>query len=704
LEVGGRTMAVFRSMPKGFDPLVRLWVLRLLVGMDAYRFMWDDMRITEPGVLRAAGIPVPEVTLDFEPRALLVCLRTQLAITEKVAPKAPRTATLTKNVAWLAKTLGLDPVETDIVLFLALAHHATALGKAVEKFGQLKTHEVHALIATATGHPFDKVSQAMRHTGKLIRSSLITLDLASKWNFDAKVSLLNGIADQLALEHLDQSEMFLSNFRRTGAPALGLDDYPHLAADLQVMAVYLRRALDTGQQGVNVLLWGPPGTGKTELAKAMAEHLGAPLYEIAVEDRNGNIHKGEARLGAYALAQGVLGGGTRSLVLFDEIEDVFRASEDREGPGGLSNQSGRKGWVNRTLQENPVPAFWVTNSRWALDPAYRRRFDLVVEVGVPPRSVRAKILDLHLADLPVTASWKAMAAEHEGLSPAAVERAAKVVRVVLEARSELVADDVVGRVVENALVAQGAPRRPRMALMSPTTYRLDILNADRDLEAICSGLKRTGSGRLCLYGPPGTGKTAFGHHLAEVLDRPLLMKRGSDLQSKWLGETEQNMARMFEEASADNAVLLLDEADSFLQDRRGAERSWEVSQVNEILTQLESFSGIFIASTNLMDRLDQASLRRFDAKVKFGYLGRVQITSMFMDSLGLLGLLSNPAAERQVASLTNLTPGDFAAALRQARLAGATTAEEFAGMLVAECAIKGGGPRRPIGFGGRSGC
>ena len=696
-------MAIFRNM-KGFDALVRLWVLRVLINMDAYRFMWDNMRITEPGVLRAAGIPVPEDTLEVNPKALLVCLRTQLAITEKAAPKAPRTATLTKNVAWLAKTLGLDPVETDIVLFLALVHHATALGKAVEKLGALKTHEVHSLIATATAQPFGKVSQALRHTGKLIRSSLITLDLGSKWNFDAKISLLSGIADQLALDHLDQSEMFLSNFRRSGTPVLGLGDYPHLAADLQVMAVYLRRALDTGQQGVNVLLWGPPGTGKTELAKAMAGHLGAPLYEIAVEDRNGNIHKGEARLGAFALAQGVLGGDTRSLVLFDEIEDVFRASEDREGPGGLGNQSGRKGWINRVLQENPVPAFWVTNSRWALDPAYRRRFDLVLEIGVPPRSVRAKILNLHMAALPVTASWKALAAEHEGLSPAAVERAAKVARVVLEARPELVADDVVGRVVENALVAQGAPRRPRMALMSPTIYRPDILNADRDLEAICSGLQRTGSGRLCLYGPPGAGKTAFGHHLAGVLDRPLLLKRASDLQSKWLGETEQNMARMFEEATADNAVLLLDEADSFLQDRRGAERSWEVSQVNEMLTQMESFTGVFVASTNLIDRLDQASLRRFELKVKFGYLGKDQIVTMFRDSIGLLGLPSNPVAEGQVVVLNNLTPGDFAVALRQARLAGATTAEEFAGMLVAECAIKGGGPRRPIGFGGRSGC
>ena len=291
-----------------------------------------------------------------------------------------------------------------------------------------------------------------------------------------------------------------------------------------------------------------------------------------------------------------------------------------------------------------------------------------------------------------------MISEHDGLTPAGIERAAKVTRTVLETQPGMDADAVVDLVLGNSLEALGEPRRPRTMPPSATTYRLEILNTDRDLGAICEGLKRTGSGRLCAWGPPGTGKSAFGHHLAKVLDRPLIVKRASDLQSKWLGETEQNMARMFQEATADNAVLLLDEADSFLQDRRGAERSWEVSQTNEMLTQMETYSGIFIASTNLMESLDQASLRRFDIKLKFDYLRREQIVTMFRDSLDLLGLQPDPSAERRVGSLRNLTPGDFAAAIRQAQLSGASTALAFTEMLAGECAIKVGGPRRCIGF------
>jgi SpoVK/Ycf46/Vps4 family AAA+-type ATPase len=501
------------------------------------------------------------------------------------------------------------------------------------------------------------------------------------------------------LAHEDPSTIFRSNFLRTSPPCLGLGDYPHLAADLQILAGYLRRAMAKRQAGVNVLFHGAPGTGKTELAKALAEHLGTPLFEIAVDDRYGAVHRGEARFGAFQLAQGVLGGEPSPLILFDEIEDAFpRASDEQDNSRGSRNGSGRKGWINRLLQENRVPAFWITNTRMVLDPAYLRRFDYVLEVGVPPRSVRAKVLDRYLSDLPVTSQWKAMIAEHDGLTPAGIERAAKVARIVLETRPGMDADAVVDRVLGNSLEALGSPRHPRTMPPSATTYRLDVLNTDRDLGLVCDGLKRTGSGRLCLYGPPGSGKTAFGHHLAQVLDRPLLLRRASDLQSKWVGETEQNMARMFQDADADNAVLLLDEADSFLQDRRGAERSWEISQVNEMLTQMETFQGVFIANTNLMESLDQASLRRFDIKVKFGYLGRDQIVTMFRDSVELLGLQPDPSAERRVGMLANLTPGDFAAALRQARLVGNPSALEFADMLVRECAIKVGGLRRGIGF------
>ena len=139
-----------------------------------------------------------------------------------------------------------------------------------------------------------------------------------------------------------------------------------------------------------------------------------------------------------------------------------------------------------------------------------------------------------------------------------------------------------------------------------------------EVPRIVEAPKARGHGTLCFYGAPGAGKTALAEHLAKVLERPLLIKQAIDLMSKYVGETEQNMAAMFTEAEAEaeKAVLLFDKADSFLRDRRGAQRIYEVTEVNEMLQRMDRFNGIFVCTANLLESLDQAVLRRFTFKVK----------------------------------------------------------------------------------------
>ena len=159
--------------------------------------------------------------------------------------------------------------------------------------------------------------------------------------------------------------------------------------------------------------------------------------------------------------------------------------------------------------------------------------------------------------------------------------------------------------------------------------------------------------------------------------------------SMWVGENERNIAKAFRQAEQDGALLLIDEVDSFLQDRRDAKASWETRLVNEMLTQMESFSGVFVASTNLMTGLDQASLRRFDLKVKFDFLKKDQACELLLRQSEHLAIdLPSALQLAQVSRMKNLTPGDFAAVARQNRFRRITSTNDLLIALEAECAIK----------------
>jgi SpoVK/Ycf46/Vps4 family AAA+-type ATPase len=411
--------------------------------------------------------------------------------------------------------------------------------------------------------------------------------------------------------------------------------------------------------------------------------------------------KSHDRFGAYLLCQKVLARPRRCLVLFDEIEDVFPDSYHMFF--GRSRQSdGKKALINGVLESNPVPAFWVSNEVAQIEPAYLRRFDYVLELPAPRPEVRRNILAKYVSELGVDEQWLDAIARNEHIPPAQIERAARVVTTMGAAGKGASTTSNLERIMNSSLAVMGLPRVTARARTSPLPYRLDVLNLDCDLDEVTRGLKRGGRGRLCLYGPSGTGKTAYGRYLAEQLERPLVLKRASDLLSKYVGDTEGNIAAMFAEARERDAVLMVDEADSFLRDRAGARYSWEVTLVNELLTQMEDFEGIFVASTNLMDAVDQASLRRFDLKIRFDYLKPEQAWALFCHVLKENGTRPSKKSldtRRRLTQLRGLTPGDFATALTRFRITGQKiNPSALVEALEQECAAKRLEDCRPIGF------
>jgi SpoVK/Ycf46/Vps4 family AAA+-type ATPase len=482
-----------------------------------------------------------------------------------------------------------------------------------------------------------------------------------------------------------------------------------VAQDAQVLCQLLARAVERGEVGVNILLYGPPGTGKTELARVVAQAAGLKLFEVEHADREGHSLSGRDRYRSLQIAQAFLKGSAQAALLFDEVEDVFpplsmeaaqfMARAEQTGARASQSVSG-KAWVNQILETNPVPTLWVTNRIEQIDPAFRRRFAYHLELTSPPPGAREQLVRKVLAEHVVTEGLVARLSARQDLTPAQIHTAVRFAALAQAEDTPL--DALIERQLAHADQALGRTRQATQAA-AVTQYSLDLLNVDsrHEVPRIVQALQARGHGSLCFHGPPGSGKSALAAHIADALGKPLRIRQASDLVSKYVGETEQNMAAMFADAEREGAVLLLDEADSFLQDRRGAQRHYEVTEVNEMLQGMERFGGIFICTTNLMDQLDAAALRRFAFKLQFKPLRPEQRETMFIAE-ALQGRAQDLATDwrQRLAQLDQLCLGDFAAVQRQAQILAEThDAESFLAQLETEHRLK---PevraRRPMGF------
>jgi MoxR-like ATPase len=325
-----------------------------------------------------------------------------------------------------------------------------------------------------------------------------------------------------------------------------------------------------------------------------------------------------------------------------------------------------------------------------MDPAFLRRFLLPLAFHTPPRSVRRQMAERHLGDRGLPPALLDELAADAALAPAHLGAARRLLALQADdadSDAECTVRAGIGA-MRTLLHGTRAPRPRRQG----TTFDVAFLNLAGDIapSAIVQALERRGQGALCFYGPPGTGKTAFAEVLAEALDRELVARQASDLVSPYVGETEQNLARLFHAHDPDHSLLLLDEVDSFLAERRGARHSWERTQVNELLQQMERYPGIFVAATNLMAGIDQAALRRFDFKLHFRALTLEQRLALFArEALGEAQAAVPALIARHLETLNGLTPGDFATVCRQSTLLGETpTPEQFLRRLAGEWRMK----------------
>ncbi len=463
--------------------------------------------------------------------------------------------------------------------------------------------------------------------------------------------------------------MLLGNSEKS---TLKLNDYKHIENERIKAVNILKAAAEQKRKGVNILLYGTVGAGKTEFAKLIANTAKIPIYAVKTEKENFKEADREYRLVDLYSKQDILSRSGSACILFDEAEDVMNRGFSMFG-------SASKGYLNKLLEETSVPVIWTTNNIYDVDPAFLRRMTYAIEFEKLSDEIRLNIWNriLKKNKFKVKQSKVQELNKAYDISPSIISNAVQTAKMTGGNENDF--EGYIENITKVVYKSKNVKNTKKE--FDIKKYNPNLVNADLDVNNLTDKIKTCGklNFSICMYGEPGTGKSEYSRYLANKLGIEVIQKRASDLISKWVGETEQNIARAFNEAKEKKAMLIFDEADSFLQNRNGANHSWEVSQVNEMLTWMESHEYPFICTTNLLDTLDEASLRRFTFKIKFDFMNNHQVNEAMKHFFNI---------DNADFNIKGLTTGDFATVKKKADFLNITDKTELEKMLRDEVKLK----------------
>ena len=603
---------------------------------------------------------------------------------------------LNQNLSQLAIMAQLNPLETQVLGLVILIHCESILQHCSEALGHsISAFSVPKILAPLLNVNTKLVEEALDDQSNLIRSGLISLDHRDEGNLRFVVKLITlSFAKRAVMKQDNANDLVKTYVRLTNKSHLSLDNFKHVEVHLNAVKHYLSDAVKASKKGVNILIYGRPGTGKTEFSKLISETIGCALMEVTSTDPEGNPVTPIRRIRSYGLAQSLFHQG-ETIILFDECEEAL--SGDNLEFSDNKPTMAQKSWINHTLENNKVPTIWIANSIQHFDHAYIRRFDLCFEMPIPEEQQRRAMMAEMYSD-EIGLQLITVLAKNKNTSPALVANTAKVIKILGKDKTELERNNLALMLINDKLRAQSGAE---IKLLDQVNFEFnpEMINCSVNLEALQKGIKQHLEARICIYGPPGTGKTAFGKWLADSLSIQHIILKPSDLLGSHVGETEKNIAEAFHRASKEKALLQFDEVDTFLITRTQAQQSWEISMVNEMLTQMENFKGIFIASTNLFENLDEAALRRFDINLKFDFMPNHQAWLMFLETCSSMQLtVDESVLLPRFKYIHNLTPGDFAQVVRQSRFIPPESANDLLSSLIKSVEVKRSSTSKNMGF------
>lgn len=694
-RLGGASALAYREV-------LRYWSIKLIAGQCA------NTPISSAGNPQLAaiayGVQLPQLA-DPQASAETVTQAIAKAVQEIGECPEPADCHLKRNLAWLAHSAALNPTEAKLMEFMVCIDQFDTLHQVAELQGALNYGALVDMLSALLGLEADAVSHALRYGSALQQMGMVHAVWGSCM-LSESLSVPTYLGWRLVYHADDPAELLNHLLTPLGnSSPLHLQDYPHLQKDTRIAQLWLqglRRACALGQVAGHMLVHGAPGLGKTEWVRALLrETQGVQGLETQILDSQGGDLSGYERLQQLRMALRLIAQGNRDalpVLVLDEADDIF-VPQGEEGAGvGIRNH---RASLNHLLELSPVPMVWIMNDADILDPAVRRRFDVEVCMPVLPEAQRWLLLQQqglkpspHQGDSTAHQVGVEPSALHSwsqapSLTPALIQRLG-----LLQRRLELPACDAEQgddrnetSTSDTGLDLELAAHWLRCRLPSSQARHITVQsdnpllqavwmpqasNPDIPLPELVAQVRKLGGARVLLHGAPGTGKTALAAELAVQLGKPLLVVRPSDVLSPFVGMTEQGLSGVFAKALVQDAVLVLDEADSLLQHRASAQHQWEVTQVNELLIQLQDFSGVVVLTTNRLPSLDSAVMRRMDLRIACRALDMQQRRDCLQALADLCGVTEpwTDAQQECLQALYDLNAGDLAVARRRLAMQG----------------------------------
>ncbi len=452
---------------------------------------------------------------------------------------------------------------------------------------------------------------------------------------------------------------------------------------------------------VNILFYGKTGTGKTSLAKSLINSLGKKIIYVSNEFFKEGLYfdtDPSHRIMSLILAN-QYAKQNNGIVIMDEADEFLNSHFSLQMYYFLNNKNSnvKKNWLNHFLEQHGGKIIWISNYTELMDESVKRRFQYSMQFTSFNGEIREKIIDNLLKKYHLNQILQVKDLQEYwldsiipiGILENSLRQIGSINKNKKLRKNKLL--KYTKELIESSFRLMNNAKYKAKKRQVPTIYKEKYINCTLGTEKIKEKIRtflnsnknKKGNLNILFYGPTGTGKTEFARYLVEIFQLRLIEIQPSDIHHPLFGVSEKLIREYFYTASVSNSLLLVNEVDLFLSNHSN---TLIHSIKMEFIQNLENFKGIFIGTTNYVDKMGRSALRRFHLKVEFFPIRKSDLEEVFLDFFKdqLTFYPLTLEQKEKLKGIDNLSLGDFYSVKRQIEMEGEVYFEEILRLLKEE--------------------